>query len=46
MKARIGVGFMENDYTWHGKPPNDKEAKNALLELRTLQGKIEASHNS
>ncbi len=41
-----GVDFMENDFTWHGKPPNDTEAKKALLELRTLQGKIEASHNS
>lgn len=40
-----GVDFMENDFTWHGKPPNDKEAKDALKELRTLQGKIEASHN-
>ena len=41
-----GVDFMENDFTWHGKPPNDTESKKALLELRTLQGKIEASHNS
>lgn len=40
-----GVDFMENDFTWHGKPPNDKEAKEALKELRTLQGKIESGHN-
>lgn len=39
-----GVGFMENDFTWHGKPPNDKEAKLALEELRTLQGKIKSEH--
>ncbi len=39
-----GVDFMENDFTWHGKPPNDKEAKIALNELRTLQGKIESEH--
>lgn len=39
-----GVDFMENDFTWHGKPPNDKEAKLALDELRTLQGKIESEH--
>lgn len=39
-----GVDFMENNYTWHGKPPNDKEAKLALDELRTLQGKIESEH--
>lgn len=39
-----GVDFMENDFTWHGKPPNDKEAKEALKELRTLQGKIRSEH--
>jgi len=39
-----GVDFMENDFTWHGKPPNDKEAKEALAELRTLQGKIKSEH--
>ena len=39
-----GVDFMENDFTWHGKPPNDKEAKQALSELRTLQGKIRSEH--
>ena len=40
-----GVDFMENDFTWHGKPPNDEEAKKALKELRTLQGKIESGHD-
>ncbi|HEY4499687.1 MAG TPA: transketolase [Candidatus Paceibacterota bacterium] len=39
-----GVSFMENDYTWHGKPPNPEEAKRALYELRTLQGQIESEH--
>ena len=39
-----GVDFMENNFTWHGKPPNDKEAKKALDELRTLQGKIVSEH--
>lgn len=39
-----GVSFMENDYTWHGKPPNIEEAKKALEELRTLQGSIESEH--
>lgn len=39
-----GVSFMENDYTWHGKPPNDEEAKKALKELRTLQGRIRGEH--
>jgi transketolase len=35
-----GVDFMENDYHWHGKPPDQKQAKIALKELRTLGGKI------
>lgn len=39
-----GVDFMENDYNWHGKPPNKDEAKKALKELRTLQGKIRSEH--
>jgi len=39
-----GVSFMENDYHWHGKPPNKEEAEKALDELRTLQGKIESEH--
>lgn len=41
----LGVDFMENNYTWHGKPPNDEEAKKALKELRTLEGKIESEMN-
>jgi len=39
-----GVDFMENDYLWHGKPPNKEEAKKALKELRTLKGKIKSEH--
>jgi len=39
-----GVSFMENDYTWHGKPPKPEEAKEALKELRTLRGRIESEH--
>lgn len=35
-----GVDFMENDYTWHGKPPNDEEAKKALSELKTFKEKL------
>ncbi len=35
-----GVDFMENDYHWHGMPPNSEQAKIALKELRTLRGKI------
>ena len=36
----MGVDFMENDFNWHGKPPDVKQAKLALKELRTLGGKI------
>lgn len=35
------VDFMENDFTWHGKPPNRQEAKKALEELRAIEKKIE-----
>lgn len=38
------VSFMEHDYTWHGKPPNKEEAKEALKELRTLGKRIESEH--
>jgi len=47
-----GVDFMEGNYLWHGLPPNSgdvegappkgEQAKVALKELRTLQGKIES----
>lgn len=39
-----GVDFMERDWAWHGKPPKEDEAKKALDELRTLEGKIESEH--
>ena len=39
-----GVDFMEGKFEWHGKPPNKDEAKLALHELRTLQGKIKSEH--
>jgi transketolase len=39
-----GVDFMENDFHWHGMPPNHEQAKKALHELRTLQGKIRGEH--
>jgi transketolase len=38
----MGVDFMENDYHWHGIPPNPEQAKIALKELRTLRGKIKS----
>lgn len=39
-----GVEFMENLPEWHGKSPNEDEAKRALHELRTLGGKIKSEH--
>jgi transketolase len=39
-----GVSFMENDFNWHGKPPNKEEAKKALHELRTLGRRIKSEH--
>lgn len=39
-----GVSFMENDYKWHGKPPNKEEAIKALAELRSLGGRIKSEH--
>jgi transketolase len=35
-----GVDFMEYDYHWHGAPPNNEQAKEALQKLRTLDGQI------
>jgi transketolase len=40
----MGVDFMENDYKWHGNPPNKEQAKIALNELRTLRGQITSEH--
>lgn len=37
-----GEDFMEGDYHWHGKPPSESEAVEALRELRSLQKNIEA----
>lgn len=39
-----GVSFMEGKYEWHGKPPNQEEAKNALEELRILGEKIKSEY--
>src|SRR3989338_4395475 len=39
-----GVDFMEYKYEWHGKPPNPEEARIALHELRTLNGRIKSEH--
>lgn len=34
-----GVGFMEKNYLWHGKPPTSDEAKAALTELKKFRTK-------
>ena len=42
--AGKGVSFMEYDYTWHGKPPDPEQARQALRELRSLRGQIVGEH--
>lgn len=39
-----GVDFMEFDYHWHGSPPDHDQAKDALHQLRTMDGKIKGEH--
>lgn len=39
-----GVDFMEFQYPWHSKAFKPEEAKSALHQLRTLQGKITSEH--
>ena len=36
-----GVDFMEGKFEWHGVPPDEKQAKEALKQLKKLEGKIE-----
>ena len=42
--AGKGVSFMEKNYLWHGASPNKDQAREALSELRTLEGKIKSEH--
>lgn len=39
-----GVDFMDWNYEWHGKPPKKDEAEAALVQLRTLGGKIASEY--
>lgn len=42
-----GVGFMEYNYEWHGKPPTSSQARQAVKDLehiRTLGGRIISEH--
>lgn len=34
-----GISFMENNYNWHGKAPNDEEYAKAIEELNTEEGR-------
>ncbi|MEX0930610.1 MAG: transketolase [Candidatus Paceibacterota bacterium] len=38
-----GVDFMEQDYKWHGVPPDKEQAKEALRQLRSLEDRIEVA---
>lgn len=35
-----GVSFMENNYKWHGKAPNEEEYKQAIVDLSVIESKI------
>lgn len=37
-----GVSYMENDYTWHGKPPTKEQGAIALAELNHWRQDIES----
>lgn len=39
-----GVSYMEGDYTWHGKPPNEEQADAALRELEEARTRIVSRH--
>lgn len=36
-----GVEFMENNPEWHGKAPDQVQAKEAIKDIRTLKGQIQ-----
>lgn len=38
-----GVDFMEHDYKWHGIPPNEEQAKEALKQLKEIENKLKES---
>ena len=39
-----GVSYMEGDYKWHGSPPNQAQADDALRELQAARGRLGARH--
>jgi transketolase len=40
-----GVKFMEYKFEWHAKAPNKDQAKQALKDLRSLEGKIQSDYD-
>lgn len=38
-----GIDYMQYKFEWHGKPPNKKQARTALKQLRELDGKIKCN---
>ena len=40
-----GVPEFEKDFHWHGKAPNEEEAKVALKRLRSLNGEVSGHHD-
>ena len=40
-----GVDFMEYDFHWHGAQPDPTQARIALKQLRSLDGKISGDHD-
>ena len=39
-----GVDFMQYKFEWHGKPPSQEQAEEALKQLRTLEGRIRSEY--
>lgn len=39
-----GVDYMEYKFEWHGEPPDKEEAREALRQLRSLEGQIRSEY--
>lgn len=40
-----GVGYMEDDFKWHGRAPNSDQAAQALKELKSKLSEIQVQNN-
>ena len=40
-----GVKFMEYKFEWHGMPPDKDQARDAMRQLRSLEGKIKSEYD-